>query len=105
MKIYVEIMVIAIQKYLKKVKTFENKSRKKIYQNSFISQADTESLLEKIDPCHSNPIKSSANKLHKHTAPGYSVRTHCSFNFNATKNKHDYEIMRKRFHDKNFLMI
>ena len=37
---------------------------------------------------HSNPEKSSTTKINKHTASGYSLFTHCSFD--TTKNKFDY---------------
>lgn len=33
----------------------------------FVIYADTESLHEKIDTCHSNPKKSSTTRVHKHT--------------------------------------
>ena len=46
----------------------------------FIIYADMESSLEKIDTCHTNPKKSSATKINKYTASGYSLFTHCSFN-------------------------
>ena len=54
----------------------------------FIIYADLESLLEKMNTCHNNPEKSSTTELNKHTASGYSLFTHCSFD--ATKNKLDY---------------
>ena len=47
-----------------------------------------ESLLEKIDTCHNNPENSSTIKINKHTAPGYSLFTHCSFD--TIKSKQDY---------------
>ena len=54
----------------------------------FIIYTDLESLLEKMNICHSNPEKSSTTKINKHTPSGYSLFTHCSFD--ATKNKLDY---------------
>ena len=54
----------------------------------FIICTDLESLLEKINTCHNNPKKSSTSKINLHTACGYSLSTHCSFD--STKNKHDY---------------
>ena len=39
--------------------------------------------LKKISICRNNPKKSSTTKISKHTAPGYSLFTHCSFD--ATK--------------------
>ena len=54
----------------------------------FIIYADVESLLEKMNTCHNNPKKSSTTKIDKHTASGYSLITHCSFD--TTKNKLDY---------------
>ena len=44
-----------------------------------IIRGDIESLLEKIDTCHSNPEKSSTTKINKHTACGYSLFLYCSF--------------------------
>ena len=49
---------------------------------------DLESLLEKMSTCHNDPKKSSTTKINKHTASGYSLFTHCSFD--ATKNKLEY---------------
>ena len=40
---------------------------------------DLESLLEKLSTCHNNPKKSSAIKINKHTASGYSLITNFSF--------------------------
>ena len=54
----------------------------------FIIYDDLESLLEKTSTCDNNPKKSSKTKINKHTASGYSLFTHCSFD--ATKNKLDY---------------
>ena len=45
----------------------------------FIIYADLECLLEKMNPCHNNPEKSSTTKTNKHTPSGYSLFTHCSF--------------------------
>ena len=53
----------------------------------FIIYADLESLLEKMSTCCNNPEKSSTTKINKHTASGYLLFTHCSFN--TTKNKLD----------------
>ena len=41
-----------------------------------------------MSTCHNNPKNSSTTKINKHTASGYSLFTHCSFD--ATKNKLDY---------------
>ena len=54
----------------------------------FIIYADLKSLLEKMNTCHNNPKKPSTTKINKHTASGYSLFTHCSFD--TTKNKLDY---------------
>ena len=53
-----------------------------------IIYADLESLLEKMDTCYNNPKNSSTTKINKHTASGYSLFTHCSFD--ATKTTFDY---------------
>ena len=45
----------------------------------FIIYTDIESLLEKIGTCHNNPEKSLTTKINTHTASGYSLFTHCSF--------------------------
>ena len=54
----------------------------------FTIYADLESLFEKMNICHNNPGKSSTTKINKHTPPGYSLFTDCSFD--KTKNKLDY---------------
>ena len=54
----------------------------------FTIYADLESLLEKMNPCHNNPRKSSKTKINKHTPSGYSLFTHCSFD--TTSNRFDY---------------
>ena len=54
----------------------------------FIIYADLESLLETMNTSHSNPKNSSTTKINKHTASGYSLLTHCSFD--TTKNKLDH---------------
>ena len=41
-----------------------------------------------MDTCYHNPKKLSATKINKHTASGYSLFTHCSFD--TTKNNFDY---------------
>ena len=43
----------------------------------FITYADLESLLEKINTCHNNLEKSSTTKMNKHTPSDYSLLTHC----------------------------
>ena len=47
-----------------------------------------QSLPEKMSTCHNNPKKSSATKIAKHLASGYSLFTNSSVD--ATKNKFDY---------------
>ena len=42
----------------------------------FIIYVDSESLIEKINMCHSSPEKSSTTKIDKHTTSGYSLFTH-----------------------------
>ena len=54
----------------------------------FIIYADLESLFEKMNTCYNNLEKSSTTKINKHTSPGCSLFTHCSFD--TTKNKLDY---------------
>ena len=54
----------------------------------FIIYADLDSLLDKMHTCQNNRKKLSTTKKNKHTASGYSLLTHCSFN--ATKNRFDY---------------
>ena len=66
----------------------------------FIIYGDVKSLLEKMSTCHSNPEKSPATKLNKHTASGYSLFRHCFFD--TTKNKFDY--YRGKNYMKNFCL-
>ena len=54
----------------------------------FITYADLECLLEKMDTFYNNPKKSSTTEINKHTPSGYLLFTHCSFD--KTKNKLDY---------------
>ena len=54
----------------------------------FVIYADMDSLLDKIDTCHSNTKKSSPVKINKYFDSGYSLLTHCSFD--TAKNKHNY---------------
>ena len=54
----------------------------------FVIYTDLECLLEKMSTCHNNLEKSSITKINKHTASGYSLFTHCSFD--TTGNKLDY---------------
>ena len=51
----------------------------------FTFYADIDPLLEKINASHSKPEKSPTTKISKHTASGYSLYTHCSFD--ATKKR------------------
>ena len=39
----------------------------------FIIYADLDSLLQKMNTCHSNLEKSSTTKINKHTPSGYSL--------------------------------
>ena len=48
----------------------------------FVISVDTESLLEKIDTCYSNPEESPTTKVSKHTACVCSLFILCSFNSN-----------------------
>ena len=61
----------------------ENKILKYNYGEKYMKYI--ESLLEKMSTCHNNPEKSSTTKINKHTASGYSLFIHCSFD--ATENK------------------
>ena len=64
-----------------------NQGEKSI-KSSFIIYAELECLLEKISTCYNNLEESSTAEINKHTASGYSLFTHCSFD--KTKNKLDY---------------
>ena len=75
---------VEIPKEDKKILKYNQKSMKV----PFIIYANLESLLKKISTCHSNPEKSLTTKINKHTASGYSLFTHCSFD--TAKNKIDY---------------
>ena len=54
----------------------------------FVSYADLESLLKRMDMCINNPDKSSTKQINKHEMCGYSLITHCSFD--EKKNVVDY---------------
>ena len=61
---------------------------KKIFKNPFIIYADTELLLEEIPTHDTNSKESSTTKISKHTACGYSLFTHCSFD--SSRSKHNF---------------
>ena len=63
----------------------------------FTIYADLERLLEKMSTCQNNPNKSSTTKINKHTPPGYSIFTHCSFDESKTKLNYyrGYDCMKK----------
>ena len=65
-------------------KIFKYNQGEKSMKVPFITYADLESLLEKLNTCHINPEKSSTTKINKHTPSGYSLFTQCSFD--TTKN-------------------
>ena len=69
-------------------KILKYNSGEKSMKVPFIIYADIQSLLEKMNTCHSNPEKSSKSKINIHTSSGYSLFTRCSFD--TTKNKLDY---------------
>ena len=54
----------------------------------FLFYADTKLLLGKIYTSYSNPEKLSKTKINQHTAPGYSLFMHCSFDVTKTKRDH-----------------
>ena len=54
----------------------------------FIIYADMVSWFAKTVTCHSNPENASTTKVNKHTACGYLLFTHSSFD--VTENKHDH---------------
>ena len=56
-------------------KILKYKRGEKYMRAPFVSYADLESLLEKLNTCHNNPAKSSTTKINKHTASGYSLFT------------------------------
>ena len=41
----------------------------------FLTYADFESLIEKMDECKTNPEKSSATKVSEHVPSGFSIST------------------------------
>ena len=68
----------------------------KSVKTPFISYADLESLVGKVNVSHNNPEKSSATKINKHTPSCYSLFTH--YSFDTTKSKLDY------YRDKNCIL-
>ena len=59
----------------KKGKNMKYNHGEKSMKALFSFYADMDSLLEKIDACHS----SAKTKINKHAASGYSLFTYCSF--------------------------
>ena len=66
----------------------KHKSGEKYMRVLFIIYVDMEPLLEKTSICYNNSNESSITKINKHTPSGYSLFTHCSFDY--AKNKLDY---------------
>ena len=102
LKIHVKITIIANHKIILKMPEkgkiiLKYNHGEKFVKVPFIIYADTESLLEKIDICQSNPEKSSTTKINK-LSSGDLLFTHCSFD--NTKNKQNY--YRRRDYMKNF---
>ena len=54
---------------------------------AFITHADLECILEKIDGCKNNPENSSKTNVNKHIPSGFSMSTILSFR--SIENKHD----------------
>ena len=54
----------------------------------FVTHADMESLLVKIDNCQNNPEKTSTVKINSHRPSGFPMFTH--WPFDVMKNKLDY---------------
>ena len=78
---YTKIVTIAIQKCRKKKESILKYNHgEKSLKIPFIIYADMESLHEKINTCYKNPKKLSTVKINSHTASGYSLFSHCSFN-------------------------
>ena len=61
--------------------------REKSLKVPIMIYADLECLLGKVHSCQNNVEKSYTEKKAKHTPPGYSLFTNCSFD--ETKNKLD----------------
>ena len=85
---YLKIIIIVIQKCLKKKKILKYNYREKSIKTQFIINADMECLFERTDTCHDNPKRSSTTKITKHLVSCYSMFIHCSFH--ATRNRLDY---------------
>ena len=73
---------IEMPKENKKILKYNGEKSMKV---PFIIYSDLEFLLAQMSTCHDNSKTSSTTKRNKHTASGYSLFTHCSFN--AAKNK------------------
>ena len=57
-------------------KTLKYNEGEKSIKSPYISYADLECLLEKMNTCHNNPEKSSTTKTSKHIPSGYSLFSH-----------------------------
>ena len=67
------------------MKTLKYYQYQKSNKAPFITYADLECLIEKIDGCKNNPENSSTIKGSEHILSGFSMSTISSF----TENKHD----------------
>ena len=71
---YVRIMIIFIEKFLKKIKKLlKHNHGEKSMQHLFIIYADLECLLTKMSICHDDPERSSTTKKNEHTPYVYSL--------------------------------
>ena len=57
------------------------------YKAPFITYADLEGIIEKIDGCKNNPKNSSTTTVSKHIPSGFSMSNITSFR--SIENKHD----------------
>ena len=68
------------------IKILEFNQYQKFDNASFVTYADLECMVEKIDGCKSNPENSTTAKVSKHIPSGFSISTISSFK--STENKH-----------------
>ena len=68
-------------------KILEFNQYKKYVKVPFITYADLECLIKKIDGCKNNLVNLSTTKISRHTSSGFSMSTISSFS--SIENKHD----------------
>ena len=76
---YLKMKIFVIKLYIRRTLKYQNLIILKSDKQPFISYADLQCIIEKIEECKKNPENLSAKNLSKHIASGFSMYTISSF--------------------------